>query len=166
MVIELRSRHTTEAGVATFVPEWLKDLRRVDFYNANERVTDFLENRRASFPAEADTNLMRSLAAMCLANDSVRLRNFGKAIFDASQTEKALSLPDDANERDPVLAWADRASAIVDGALAGIFLLRPEGQTEVMEVLSSANTELSTIKSARRIARLRRQSSIRFKRRE
>jgi hypothetical protein len=100
---------------------------------------------------------------MCLANDTARLRDFAKALFDVSQTEQALPLSDDPNGPDPALSWAGRASAIVDGALACIFLLSEEGLADAKEVFSAAKTELSALQSARRIARLLRQSPMRIR---
>jgi hypothetical protein len=167
MVIDMRLKDAAQQGnVNGAAPDWLRDLRSVDLSQASERAMAFLEDRPAAFMAEAETDLMRSLGAMCLANDAVRLRDFAKAVFDASQTKKALPLADDPKEPDQVLAWAGRASAIVDGALACTFLLALEGQADVREVFSSARTELSTIQSARRTARFGRQFSSRFRPKE
>jgi uncharacterized protein (DUF2235 family) len=154
-----------QSNLSSEIPEWLKGVRVIDFFLAKERTTVFLENRHENFSAEKQADLIRSLSAMCLGNDTGQLRDFAKAVLEASQIERALPVGEDFKEPDDALIWAVRATTIVDGALASILLLPQDNQPDLHDVFSSLKTELTEIQSERRLARWR-PPRIRFKPRE
>ncbi len=156
MAIDLRLKEAAQQSeLSSEAPEWFKDVRLTDFSLANERTAAFLENRHENLSTEAQTDLIRSLSALCLGSDTHELRDFAKAVFEASQIERTLPVGSDLKEPDHVLTWAARAEAIVNGALASLLLLPRENQPDLREVFSSLNIELFKIQSERRLARWR-----------